>query len=557
MVGRVLRLVYKEVRGLHQAAYVLALFAFSSQLLALVRDRVLAHQFGAGLELDIYYAAFRVPDLLYVLFASSLSVYVLIPFVSERLKNGDQAAKALLSQVATVFLVSYTAIAAIMWVLAPQLVPFIAPGLTPVGDEVVGVMRVLLLQPLFLGFSSLLGVVTQLAHRFVLYALSPLLYNIGIIVGIVAFYPFMGLSGLAFGVVLGAVMHMAVQLPLVQQGSLAIRLTRKIDWAQIWTIFKVSAPRAFTLAIQQLVMVCFVALASMMAVGSVAVFQFAFNLQSVPLAVIGASYSIAAFPLLAQQFAEGKFDTFRQHILSALRHIVFWSVPILVLIIVLRAQLVRVVLGSGAFDWADTRLTAAVLALFCVSLVAQAFNLLIVRTFYAGGYTKLPLLITSLSALGAVGVTYAAYIFGAVESAWFATFATLLRVDDVSGAEVLLLALGYSLMMLVQAALLLGFAAKTFQLPIKWLLLHVVRSAAAALVGGAFAYAMIQFIVDGVNNASFLGIFIQGLFGGIAGVVGVVATYFVLRSPELKEIAHSFRRKLFTTDIIAAKDDVL
>ena len=107
MVRRVLSLVYKEVQGLHQAAYVLALFAFGSQLLALIRDRLLAHQFGAGSELDIYYAAFKVPDLLYVLFASVLSVYVLIPFVTKRQSEyGDVHARALLSQVFSVFLVT-------------------------------------------------------------------------------------------------------------------------------------------------------------------------------------------------------------------------------------------------------------------------------------------------------------------------------------------------------------------------------------------------------------------------------------------------------------------
>src|SRR3989344_8403466 len=112
MVRQMINMVYKEVRGLHQAAYILALFALASQLLALLRDRLLAHQFGAGAELDIYYAAFRIPDLLFVLIASSLSVYVLIPFVSGAVSNGNGSdARRLLSQVFSLLFLVYTVVA--------------------------------------------------------------------------------------------------------------------------------------------------------------------------------------------------------------------------------------------------------------------------------------------------------------------------------------------------------------------------------------------------------------------------------------------------------------
>ncbi len=558
MVRRVLRLVYKEVRGLHQAAYVLALFAFTSQLLALVRDRMLAHQFGAGVELDIYYAAFRVPDLLYVLFASSLSVYVLIPFVTERISGQrTAAAQHLLSQVATVFLLAYAALAAVIWLAAPYVVQLTVPGLVGEYDAVVTVMRILLLQPLFLGLSSLCGVVTQIGHRFVLYAISPLLYNAGIIFGIAALYPAFGLAGLAYGVVLGAVAHVAVQVPLVRGSDLSFGLVRSINWSEIRSILHVSVPRALTLASQQVALAAFVAIASLMTVGSVSVFQFAFNLQSVPLAIVGASYSVAAFPLLAQHFAEQRFDAFRQHVLSAMRHIIFWSVPIIALIIILRAQLVRVVLGSGAFDWADTRLTAAVLAFLCISLFAQAINLLIIRTFYAGGLTVLPLVVSVLSTLAGVGITAWLYQVGAAEQTWFITMAEVFRVGDVAGAEVLLLAVGFVVMSCLQTVVLLVSAARVFSLPLGWLGVHFTRSLAAAIAGGAAAYATLNFVVEGVNQEVFIGIFMQGMVAGVVGVLAVIATYYILRSPELLEIGHSFKSRIFKTNVLASQEDVL
>src|SRR5690606_6188215 len=112
MVRKVLSAMYREVRGLHEAAYILAFFALASQLLAVVRDRLLAHHFGASIELDLYYTAFRVPAFLVVLFSSALSVYVLIPFVSERItKQGSSAARAFLSQIYTPFILVYIAVA--------------------------------------------------------------------------------------------------------------------------------------------------------------------------------------------------------------------------------------------------------------------------------------------------------------------------------------------------------------------------------------------------------------------------------------------------------------
>ena len=558
MVRRVIEILYKEVRGLHQAAYVLAAFAFGSQLLALVRDRLLAHQFGAGMELDLYYAAFRIPDLLYVLFASTLSVYVLIPFVVSRIHSEDASeARALLSQVFSVFLLVYSVLAGCLFLIVPFILPVLFPGLVEHSDELTLLIRILLLQPLFLGISSLFGVVTQLGHRFVLYAISPLIYNIGIICGIAFLYPHWGLSGLAAGVVLGALGHMLVQLPLVRKSSLSFGLITKVSWTLIGKVLQVSIPRALTLALHQLVLLVMVSIASLMTVGSVSVFQFAYNLQSVPLAVIGASYSIAAFPLLADLFTQKKLKEFRFHIIVALRHIIFWSVPIIGLIIVLRAQIVRVVLGSGAFDWGDTRLTAAVLALLVISLFAQAINLLMIRVFYAGGYTKIPFLVTLFGSLLAVVLVVFLFKLYVISPGLAQSLESLMRVSQVQGSEVMMIALGYSLAMIVQTTVLLCIAIKKFNIEIEHFWTHFIRSLTASFVGASGAYATLNLFVEGINEQTFLGIFIQGLLGGAVGLFGVIITYYALKSPELSEVFKAFHSKIFKTDVIAPQEDVL
>lgn len=558
MVRRVFNVVYKEVRGLHQAAYVLAFFAFGSQILALVRDRILAHQFGAGPELDLYYAAFRIPDLLYVLFASTLSVYVLIPFVAKARegRKSDTQAAHLLSQVFTLFLIGYAILAATVAVCAPVFVSWFFPGLEDT-QTLVLLLRILLLQPFFLGISSLFGVVTQLGHRFILYALSPLLYNLGIIFGIVFLEPVMGLSGLAYGVVLGAIGHMAVQLPFVKNSSLWFEVTKDISFSSIKDVLRISIPRALTLSLNQLILLVFVSMASLMTVGSVSVYQFAYNLQSVPLAIIGVSYSVAAFPILAQLHAKNHIEEFRLHIVTTLRHILFWALPTIALILIIRAQIVRVVLGSGAFDWSDTRLTAAVLALLTMSLLAQAVSLLSIRAFYAGGYTRIPLY---ASVVGSGASIVFAFVFLRLYDASILfqnILSGIMRVQDVAGNEVLVLALGYVVGTSVQAVCLLILLVRKYDIQLHKLAPNFLRSIAATGGAALASYATLNFIVVGINAETFVGIFIQGGAAGVMGIAGAIFAYAALRSPELTEIVHSFQKKLFKTDVVAPQKDIM
>jgi len=548
MVRRVFHLVYKEIKGLHQAAYVLGMFAFGSQLLAIVRDRLLAHKFGAGVELDLYYTAFRIPDLLFVLFASMLSVYVLLPFVER--SSDTQAKRELLSQVFTVFLIVYTVIASLLALLAPWYVPLVFPGFAEQAAELTLLLQILLLQPLFLGLSSIYGVITQLGHRFVLYALSPLLYNTGIIAGIVFLYPFLGLPGLALGVVFGAILHALVQLPFVRHSELSFTAVSSIDWRFMRELITTAIPRALTLSLNQLVLLFFVGVATTFAAGSVAVFQLAYNIQSVPLAVIGMSYSVAAFPTLSHLFAQQQRERFNAQIITAMRHVIFWSVPIIGLIIVLRAHIVRVLLGSGQFDWADTRLTAAILSVFAISLGAQALLLLLVRALYAGGRTSLPLLMTVASSMIAIAAAFIGLTWWNGNPAAQVWVQEVMRLESLVGVEIIILAGAFGIGQIVQLVLMLITARYVFQTPVGQVIGLSLRAVAAAFAGGLAAYFTLNFVVEGINQDTLIGITLQGATAAIAGVAAIWATYAISRTPELSEIASSFRLKLLKTDVV-------
>ncbi len=550
--------MYREVRGLHQAAYILALFAIGSQLLAVVRDRLLAHLFGAGAELDLYYAAFRIPDLMYVLFASVLSVYVLLPFVSRYTEEGGPKAGAnVISQVFTLFLIFYAAMSLLLMATASLYVPKLFPGFADQTVMLTTLIQILLFQSFLLGLSSLCGVITQITHRFVLYAISPLLYNIGIIFGVAVLYPLYGLSGLVAGVVLGALGHLAIQLPFVFKSEYRFGLNFTFDWPLMRQVLTVSVPRALTLSVNQIVLLVLMGMASTMAVGSVSVFQFAYNLQSVPLAVIGMSYSVAAFPTLSTLLSKNKHKEFNQQLLTALRHIIFWSVPIAALVIVLRAQIVRVLLGSGAFDWGDTRLTAAAMALFVISLIAQSILLLLIRAFYAGGRTFTPLWISVVSSGVSLGLALFFRHLYLVNGSFQSSVENLFRLEGVGGTEVLMLTLAFVIGQFVQLIIIMITSAYAFCIDYRPLVRLLAEALLAAVAGGFSAYAALLFVVDGINQETFIGISLQGLVAGVMGLTAVILVYRAVKAPELFEIYRSFHSKIFKTDVIAPQPDTI
>jgi putative peptidoglycan lipid II flippase len=556
MVQSVLNIVYREVRGLHQAAYILALFTFGSQILALIRDRLLAHQFGAGIELDLYYTAFRIPDVLYVLFASTLSVYVLIPFVAERMEGGkSEGARNLLSQIFSLFLITYTLSALVAMVFTPDIVRYLFPGFVDHAGTLSTLMRILLLQPLFLGISSLLGVITQIEHRFILYAISPIVYNLGIIGGLVFLYPILGVTGLAVGVVLGALGHVCIQIPFIASSPLRPSLLLSFDWKSILAVLRTSLTRAVTLSLHQLVLLGLVGVASIMTVGSVSVFQFAFNLQSVPLAIIGVSYSVAAFPLLAQLYAEKKLSEFTESITNALRHILFWSLPAMALFVVIRAQFVRVVLGSGEFDWGDTRLTAAILALFVLSLAAQAVHLLLVRALYAVGNTRVPFYVTLFSSSLALLSSLYFYVLLITDVRVSGYLASVMRLEGVSGIEVLALPLGYSFALIVHGIVLLVLSRKHLFLSLRRLAVPFFHSALAALAGGYVAYSTLNYFVLGYETDTLFSVFVQGLAGGVAGLAGTILVHYLMKSRELSEISGALKKRFAKGDVVVPQDE--
>ncbi|MAZ67168.1 hypothetical protein CL652_00100 [bacterium] len=533
-----------EVKGLHEAAYLLGSFALFSTLLALYRDRLLAATFGAGEMLDIYYAAFRIPDIVFVSIASLVSVFILVPILTQPDSNSDR--HTIMGNVMAGFSTLMLIVTTILWFLLPQLLSLLFPDLVSRQNGLLILLsRILLLQPIFLGFSGILASVTQVHGRYLLYAIAPLLYNIGILFGIVGLYPLFGMPGIAYGVVLGALLHMGIQVPFALRVGYLRPADLRLRPRKLWRIISVSIPRTISISANQLALLVLIAMAATLGAGSVSVFSLAFNLQAAPLSIIGASYSVAAFPTLARFFSKGQTRQFCDQIITASRHIIFWSIPLMSLVVVLRAHIVRVILGSGSFDWADTRLTSAALALFIISLTAQALSLLFVRGYYAAGETMKPLLVNVATAVGVVGGGYWLTIVFQQNDVWRFFVEELLRVENIRGTEILMLPLSYAIFSVVNVLIFSILYERDFGVFRRRIGKPLFESFSAAVVAGFFAYQTLDILDNVLDINTFIGVFLLGLFAGVAGIAAGVVLLHVLQNREIKEVWETLHHKIW------------
>lgn len=557
---KILRIFTKESGNVNQAALLLGSFTLLSQILALFRDRALAHFIGPSATLDAYYAAFRVPDLIFVGIASLASITVLIPFLVAKM-NGEKItleAGKFLNDVFTVFICMMALVSFFAYLLMPHLVFFIAPGFEPdMQLKVIALSRIMLLSPILLGLSNLLGTVTQLFRKFFIYSLSPVFYNIGIILGALFFYPMWGIYGMGFGVVLGALLHFSVQLFAAGHSGFIPKFSLSVNFDDIKKTALISLPRTMGLAFNNIALIVIIALASYLQDGSISIFNFSYNLQSVPLNIIGISYAVAAFPTLAKSFGAGKREEFKQHLKDAARAIVFWSLPVIFLFIVLRAQIVRVILGSGSFSWDNTRLVAAALAIFSISVLAQGMITLLSRSYYATGNTRRPLIMNfSCSALIIVLSYVLVHLFQ--NAPMFRYFIeSLLKVNDIPGTEVLMLPLAYSLGTILNFILQAVSIKKEFMPTEPFVSKTFFQSLGASFFLGLVTYLSLNALSPVFGTTTFWGVFLQGFISGVLGILAGGVILYLLGSEELKDLIETLTSKFWRAKVIAPSTEEL
>lgn len=489
-----------------------------AKILGLIRDRLLAHVFAPE-KIDIFWAAFRLPDFIFqIIILGALSV-AFIPVFTEHLQNkGEEDAFDTARAVLNVFLLLFISVMAVLYIFAGPIVSsIIAPGFTPDRQaQVVSLTRIILFGQVVLVLGSFFIGILQSYQRFIVPAFAPVVYNLGIILGMVFLSTPFGITGAAYGVVIGAMLHAFIQLPAVYSLGFKFKFPLKFSNNGVKEIIKLMSIRTFGLAAEQINETVGLALASFASVGSYTYLTFAQHLQVVPIGLFGANLAIAALPVLSAERAKGRIEEFKVTLLTTMHQILFLTLPATAILIIIRIPVVRLVFGASQFDWNATVLTGSTLAYLSIGLAAQSISLLLVRGFYALKDTKTPVM-----------VSFAVVILNIVLSVYFISF---LKLDVWS------IGLANSTAALLSAFLLfwaLHFKVGKFDL--KDVFTPLGKMVMATVIMGACLYIPIKLldaeIVDTTKTAGL--IFLTGTASFFALSIYIILVWF-LKVKELK-----------------------
>lgn len=382
-----------------KTAGLIAFFLILTKFLGVLRNSLLAAYFGgASTQLDIYFASFKIPDFIFNLLILGTLSAAFIPVYTQQLEIGKEQAHRLARSVlyGVVFLILCTALLAA--VFAHPLAWFLAPGFDfAAHDNLVSLLRVMLVSPVLLAISSVWSGMLQSERRFLGTSVAPLLYNAGIILGIVVFYPQFGLIGLSYGVVVGAFLH-----SLVQYIELAVRgfhvlgpvSFRSSEFKKVLGLF---LPRIIGMDISQVALLFSSYFGSLLAAGSIAAYSFSYDIAAVPLSLGGVALAIATFPVLSALFAQQRHLDFLHTVQKTISQIVWLLVPVSLSLFVFRDVVIHLLLVWGNFSTVHAETVAELLAVLSISLVAQSLAPILSRAFYARHTTVIPVLINIFS----------------------------------------------------------------------------------------------------------------------------------------------------------------
>jgi putative peptidoglycan lipid II flippase len=373
-----------------------------SRVLGYVRLLVIGNTFGATPELDAFFAAFRIPDLIFQLVAAGALSAALVPVVSALFTTNEHArAWRVVSTVINLMLIGLVILAVGFFVLAPVIVPIITPGFEGAQlDETIQLTRIMLLSPIFLALGAVATSVLNAGGRFAAAAMAPIVYNLAIIGAALILAPSLGVAGLALGVVAGSLGHLLVQVrPLARLG---FRYDARIEAGDPHArkALTLMAPRAIGLGVSQLTFIVTTSLATTLQAGAVSDLNFAFALLQIPLGIIGVPLGVVLLPSLSRDAAVGNETSFAGLLTRALRLLIYVMVPIAVVTAVCRQPVVDVLFGTGKIAPEDLQLIALTLTAFLVGLPAHALIAVLARAFYARQDTVTPV----LAAIAAVAI---------------------------------------------------------------------------------------------------------------------------------------------------------
>lgn len=529
------RIYGHQTQSISLAALILSAFSFLSFVLGLLRDRLLTGTFGVGNELDVYYAAFRVPDFIAVVLMTGAIGVAIIPIFTKNLVEGKEQAFKYLSNLLNLSLVFLIIICLFLFVFAPDLISLIVPGFSDDKKEITILLtRIMLLSPILMGISNIISAVLRVFQRFLTTALAPIVYNLGSIIGIIFFVPKMGISGLGWGIVLGAFLHFLIQVPaLFKVGFKIQNIFNFLDKDFLLTL-KLTIPRSIGLAATQINLVVVTIIGSTLIPGSVGIFNLANNLSFPIIGLVAIPFTIAVFPALSLAFSKGDKKGMLLKFSSVFRQIVFLIVPMSAICFLLRAHFVRVVFGAGRFDWSATKLTAACFGIFMFGLFAQGLIYLVSKAFYATRNTRIPALVSIISVVSTAMFSYFFIWLLSFENIFSNFLSGFLRIEGMHNLAVVGLPLAISLNTILQLLLLLFlFKREVGDFHIKEILSSFGKVLSATFLTILFTYFIRQILSNYMNMETFWEVFLELGIASSLGFSFYLLVTFIFKSSEV------------------------
>jgi putative peptidoglycan lipid II flippase len=536
-------ILWRRQSNILSAAFVIMVTVFASRILGLFRDRLLAGAFFGGREwqLDTYFAAFRIPDMIFQLLVLGALSAAFIPVFSEYLTKNEKEAYQVSSSVINLVFIFFLAVGVLVFLFANALCHLIAPSFSAEQiNLMVDLTRIMLLAQLFFCFSNFLTGIIQSHQRFLVPALSPVVYNLGIIFGIVFLAPIWGIYGPTIGVVLGAVLHLLVQLPLALKLGFVYQFSAwDFTHPGVKEIARLMLPRTLALAVSQIESTVAVFLATSLAAGSLSIFYFAQHLMNVPVGLFGATIGQAALPSLSRETAMKETNDFKKTLTSSLFQILFLVLPASAILLILRVPVVRLAFGAKNFPWQATLLTGKTLGFFILAIICQSLVQIFIRGFYALHDTKTPLIVGALS------------VFANVCLSIYLTFNL--------GWGVIGLAIAASLASVLQLLLLFFLLdRKIGGFPKKVIALRAAKMALATFFTLLFLWVLMRFldrfILDTTRTVNLI---ILTIVASLIGLLVYVGFAYFLRIEELAEYFSLMKRLGKWRQVLEESEEVI
>jgi len=399
------------------AAFTVSILYFVSALLGLVKSRVLVSFFGASTDLSTFFIADRIPSAIYTtIFLGSLST-VFIPVFLKINKEDKDKSYEYASNLFNLVLVFFIFLSLIIFIFSKEILYLLTVGKLSLAeiDTASNLLNIMLLGQLILIFSSFLTSILNAKRNFLIPAFSPIIFNIIFIISIPLLYPFYGIYSAAWGMVLGSVFHLLIQVPSFLAYKFSWKLILNLKDKDIKHSFNLSISSFVATVLNQVILIVENSLALLISSASVIYLKFSDQLRYFPVHLFGASIAVAALPILSSEY-EDDLEKFKKTVKTSLLQIIYLSVPVTVLLIILKIPLVRIVYGADKFTWDDTVMTAFCLSIFSLSIFSQSCNIFLSKCFYAFKNTTVPLIGSLLTLI--VTVTFPLYFISKGYEVW-------------------------------------------------------------------------------------------------------------------------------------------